>query len=73
MLSIIPLSSRESEIYSLLLKGKKLQRIADELGLKRCTVASHVQNIYNKKSVNSRAELLVNRIEELQNQLNVYA
>ena len=59
------LSPRELEIYKYLLKGLDYYTIADELNIKRNTVVTHVLNLFNKLLVSSRIELMVQRIEEL--------
>ena len=63
------LSSRELEIYKYLLKGTDYYTIADELGIQRSTVATHVLHLFNKLLVNSRQELMVQRIEELEQEV----
>jgi len=52
------LSRRESEILNLLAKGKTYKSIADELFVHIDTVKTHIQNIYKKLQVNSKAEAL---------------
>ena len=63
------LSPRELEIYKYLLKGLDYYTIADELNIKRNTVVTHVLNLFNKLLVNSRIELMVQRIEELEQEV----
>lgn len=63
------LSPRELEIYKYLLKGLDYYSIANELGVQRSTVATHVLRLYEKLLVNSRQELLVRRIEELEREI----
>ena len=60
------LSPRELEIYKYLLKGLDYYTIADELGVQRSTVATHVLHLFNKLLVNSRQELMAQRIQELE-------
>lgn len=60
------LSPRELEIYKYLLKGLDYYTIADELGVQRSTVATHVLHLFNKLLVNSRQELMAKRIQELE-------
>lgn len=62
----IDLSPRENEVYLLILKGKTNYDIASELNVSRCTVATHVVGILNKKCCSSKVELLVERIKELE-------
>jgi DNA-binding CsgD family transcriptional regulator/F0F1-type ATP synthase assembly protein I len=52
------LTERESEIASLLIKGKTYRMIAGELCVSENTVKTHVKNIYSKAGVQSRAELM---------------
>ena len=63
------LSPRELEIYKYILKGLDYYSIADELGVQRSTVATHVLHLFNKLLVNSRQELLIQRIEELEQEI----
>ena len=51
------LSTRESEIVQLLLMGRGVNAIADELCLSPNTVKSHMNRIYKKLRVHSREEL----------------
>ena len=61
---------REEEIYLMLLKGYSLQDIANAMFLTRATIDTHTQNIMRKKMVNSRLELLSQRIKELEDELD---
>lgn len=63
------LSPRELEIYKYLLKGVDYYTIADELGVQRSTVATHVLHLFNKLLVSSRQELMAQRIEELEREI----
>ena len=63
------LSPRELEIYKYLLKGVDYYTIADELGVRRSTVATHVLHLFNKLLVSSRQELMAQRIEELEQEI----
>lgn len=63
------LSPRELEIYKYLLKGLDYYSIADELGVKRSTIATHILHLFNKLLVNSRQELMAQRIEELEQEV----
>jgi len=53
-----PLSKRETEILTLLTKGKKRNEIADALFIERETVKTHLRNIYVKLDANSRADAI---------------
>lgn len=50
------LSVRESEILKLLANGLRYKEIADQLGISTRTVNTHLNTIYRKLHVNSRAE-----------------
>jgi len=52
------LTERESEITTLLLKGKTYRMIAEELHVSQNTVKTHIKNIYSKAEVQSRSELM---------------
>ena len=52
------LTGRESEIINLLLNGRSNREIADNLGITMNTIKRHINNIYNKLTVNSKIELL---------------
>jgi DNA-binding NarL/FixJ family response regulator len=49
------LTEREFEVLLLLVHGGSNQRIADELGISVKTVGHHVQHVYEKAGVRSRA------------------
>ena len=53
------LSSRESDVLELLLKGYSKQHIAEDLFIAYNTVRSHVRNIYTKCDVHNQQELIV--------------
>lgn len=52
------LSKRESDVLSLIAKGRSTPRIQDELSLSMNTVNTHTSHIYQKLNVHSRQELL---------------
>jgi DNA-binding NarL/FixJ family response regulator len=52
------LSSRETDVFILLVRGKSYAAIADELCICIATVKSHVNKIYGKMKVHSRDELI---------------
>lgn len=54
----VGLTARETEILSLLARGRTLPYIADELFVTTGTVKTHVRHIYEKALVNNRQELL---------------
>ena len=51
------LTPREREILPLLIQHRTLESIADELGVSRNTVKSHVKHIYEKLGVDTRQQL----------------
>jgi DNA-binding NarL/FixJ family response regulator len=53
-----PLSVRETEVLTLLSKGKTYSLIANELFVSGETVRSHIRNIYKKLRVKSKAEAI---------------
>ena len=55
--SVVPLSRREGEIAQLAAKGLASKEIADRLFLSVRTVRNHLQKVYTKLGVASRAEL----------------
>ena len=61
------LTTREEEIYNYLLQGMSYYDIADTLCVERTTISTHVMRIFLKKMVNSRYELMAQRIKELEN------
>ena len=56
--SVYQVTPREMEVLELLLKGKSNQDIADNLYISLATVKNHVNHIFNKLGVSSRAELI---------------
>lgn len=52
------LTSRETEVFRLLIAGNTLRQIAGELKIEYTTVNFHYKNIYKKLQVNSRVELI---------------
>ena len=53
------LTPRESEVFGLLVQGKKLREIAEALNVQYSTVNTHQKSIYKKLGVNSRAECIL--------------
>jgi len=51
-----PLSARESEVLKLLGKGHQSKQIAQDLGISRRSVDTHLRNLYRKLEVRSRGE-----------------
>jgi DNA-binding NarL/FixJ family response regulator len=52
------LTGRESEVLGLLAEGLKPKEIAVQLSISPKTVATHIQNLFGKVGVNSRAQLV---------------
>lgn len=53
----LQLRPRELEVARLVAQGKTNPQIADVLGIRPRTVATHLENIYRRLSIGSRAEL----------------
>lgn len=51
-----PLSPRETEVLTLIARGYTVRSVAEALGMSYNTAAGHLKSIYQKLSVNSRAE-----------------
>lgn len=45
------LTKREKQILDLLLEGKSNEEIAKLLNIARCTVSTHIQNVYQKFNI----------------------
>ena len=52
------LTPRETEVFSLLARGRSIPYIRDELVISRETAATHAKHIYAKLDVHSRQELI---------------
>ena len=52
----VSLTPAEARVLTLLVTYRTLAAIGDELGIGRPTVKTHVQHIYEKLGVNTRAE-----------------
>ena len=59
------ISAREGQIIELLLRGRNVPYICDELFIAKSTVETHVKHIYAKFGISSRQQLidLVERVE----------
>ena len=53
------LTSREREVFELLIKNKTTKDIAKELGISEKTVRNHVSNTMQKLGVNGRESAVV--------------
>ena len=58
------LSPRETEILGLLVDGKMVKQIADQLGLSYHTIDTHIRNIYSKLHVHSRSGAVAKALKE---------
>ena len=63
-------TQREEEVYSMLMMGYTLQEIADKTYSSRATIVTHRNNIMRKKMVDTRIQLMAQRIQELENEIN---
>ena len=59
-----PLSKRETEVLTLLSRGKTYRSIAEDLYITTETAKSHIKHIYAKLRVNSRADALDIALEQ---------
>ena len=57
-LAQIDLSSREQQVLGLILQGRDVPFIAEELGISKNTVRTHVKSLYTKLDVHSRQEFI---------------
>lgn len=64
-----PLTNRERDVYKYLLEGLSYMDMANELGISKSTIITHVMRIFEKKLVFNRYELLSNRIKELEKEI----
>lgn len=58
------LTKREEEIVLLIFEGKTNKEIAKKLYLSISTVKTNIENIYQKLSVHSKAELIIELIKK---------
>lgn len=57
------LSSRETEVLTLAARGYTVRDVAETLGMSQNTAAGHLKSIYQKLSVNSRAEAAIKAVQ----------
>lgn len=57
------LTKRELEILALVQRGRRNREIAHEMGVEEKTVKNHINNIYSKLGIASRAEAMATRVE----------
>jgi len=58
------LTEREMDVLRLLAQGKLTKQVAGELGIARKTADNHIQNIYAKTGVSTRAGATLFAIEQ---------
>lgn len=63
------LTVREEEVYRYLLQGLNYGEIADRMTVEKSTAVTHIMNVYMKKLVGTRAELMAQRIKELEKEV----
>ena len=63
------LSKRETEVYEYIMKGMNYSDMEDLMGISKTTIVSHMMHIFLKKMVNSRYELMAERIKELEKEV----
>ena len=57
------LTTREHEVFSLLVKNKSTKEIAEDLGISEKTVRNHISNAMQKLAVKGRAGAVVELIK----------
>ena len=58
------MSQREVEVLRLIARGQSMQQMADQLFISRKTVDNHIQHIYAKTGVTTRAGATLFAIEQ---------
>lgn len=66
------LSPREIEVLRFVCKGKSNKDIGKILNITEKTVKFHITNIFAKKSVKSRAELICQNFDILPNEIELF-
>ena len=56
---VATLTPREADVFYELLEGRSMSEAAERLGVKYCTVNTHITGIYKKLGVKSRPNLLI--------------
>jgi DNA-binding CsgD family transcriptional regulator len=64
-LNRLGLSQRETEVLGCLMQGQDNKKIAAQLSLNIGTIRKHLENIYQKLGVQSRAETIAHVVEQL--------
>lgn len=60
----LALSPRQRDVCHSLLRGLSDSQIADELGIAKSTVRTHLQLLYSRLSVQDRVELILTLVRE---------
>lgn len=63
------LTNKELEVYKYLLQGLSYLDIANAMDIEKSTAVTHITNVYLKKLVGTRAELMAQRIKELEKEV----
>ena len=64
-LSLLELSSRETEVLVLVMRGKNNQEIATQLNVNISTIRKHLEHIYSRWGVKSRTEAVAQALAKL--------
>lgn len=59
------LTNREHEIYKLLISGKSYREICKTLYIAEGTLRTHISNLYRKKQVGSKTDLILKHLKEV--------
>lgn len=62
-MNAVRLTARESEVLSLIARGRTYSQVADALGVSAHTVATHIKNLYRKLEVHSAVGAVMRAIE----------
>lgn len=64
-LKALGLTPRQSQVMYLIIKGKELTSIAQELGCREATVRKHIENLYRRLGVQTRAAAIAQVLERI--------
>jgi DNA-binding CsgD family transcriptional regulator len=65
LLDLLELSPRETEVLFWIMQGKGNKAIATQLNVGQSTVRKHLESIYHKFGVQSRAEAIAQALQKL--------
>ena len=65
------LTSRESEVYELLMQGYSNYKVAEELKVKPITIRKHIQSILQKYKMKNVRELIANELKSAYRQIRM--